>query len=100
MSQPKRSKKYKTIDLFCGIGGIRKGFELTNGFKNVLSAENGKDSFSFPKIVSDTQQYKQLGNSVSIPVIEELAKYMYKRLEESIIGFNFQNKKIFVGVHN
>lgn len=31
--------KYKTIDLCAGIGGIRKGFELTGGFENVLSAE-------------------------------------------------------------
>lgn len=30
---------YKTLDLFAGIGGIRRGFELTNRFKNVLSAE-------------------------------------------------------------
>lgn len=30
---------YKTIDLFCGIGGIRRGFEMTGCFKNVLSAE-------------------------------------------------------------
>lgn len=30
---------YKTIDLCAGIGGIRKGFELTGKFKNVLSAE-------------------------------------------------------------
>lgn len=30
---------YKTIDLCAGIGGIRKGFELTGGFENVLSAE-------------------------------------------------------------
>ena len=34
------------------------------------------------KDVSVTQQYKLFGNSVSIPVIEEMAKYMYKRLEE------------------
>ena len=34
--------KYKIIDLFCGIGGIRKGFELTNNFQNVLSAEIDK----------------------------------------------------------
>lgn len=31
--------KYKTIDLCAGIGGIRKGFELTRHFKNIKSAE-------------------------------------------------------------
>lgn len=30
---------YRTIDLCAGIGGIRKGFELTGHFQNVLSAE-------------------------------------------------------------
>lgn len=30
---------YRTIDLCAGIGGIRRGFELTGGFQNVLSAE-------------------------------------------------------------
>ena len=30
---------YRTIDLCVGIGGIRRGFELTNRFVNVLSAE-------------------------------------------------------------
>lgn len=30
---------YKTIDLCAGIGGIRRGFELTGRFENVLSAE-------------------------------------------------------------
>ena len=30
---------YKTIDLCAGIGGIRRGFELTGSFVNVLSAE-------------------------------------------------------------
>jgi len=52
------------------------------GFKDYAFIKNGKDTFSFPAGVSETQQYKQLGNSVSIPVIEELAKYMYKHLEE------------------
>lgn len=27
------------IDLCAGIGGIRRGFELTHGFKNVMAAE-------------------------------------------------------------
>ena len=32
----------RTIDLCAGIGGIRKGFELTGHFENVLSAEIDK----------------------------------------------------------
>lgn len=35
-------KKYKIIDLFAGIGGIRRGYELTGRFENVLSAEIDK----------------------------------------------------------
>ena len=55
-----------------------------NLFKNNQNSDLYKciDSFSFPKSASETQQYKQLGNSVSISVIEELAKYMYHHLEE------------------
>jgi DNA (cytosine-5)-methyltransferase 1 len=56
------------------------------GFKDYAFIKEGKDTFSFPSKISDTQQYKQLGNSVSIPVIEELAKYMYTQLEA------FENK--------
>ena len=33
---------YKTIDLFAGLGGIRKGFELTGKCENILSAEIDK----------------------------------------------------------
>lgn len=33
---------YKTIDLFAGIGGIRRGYEMINKFENVLSAEIDK----------------------------------------------------------
>ncbi len=44
--------------------------------------ENGEDTFSFPEGISDTQKYKQFGNSVTIPVIEEMAKFITKCLEE------------------
>lgn len=37
-----RNSKYKTIDLFAGIGGIRLGFEQTKRIKNVFSAEIDK----------------------------------------------------------
>jgi site-specific DNA-cytosine methylase len=32
--------------------------------------------------VSDTQAYKQFGNSVVIPVIEELAKNIFKEIRK------------------
>lgn len=48
------------------------------GFLGYAFVENNEDKFSFPKGVSKTQQYKQLGNSVAIPVIEEIA---YKIIE-------------------
>lgn len=34
----------RMIDLCCGIGGIRRGFELAGEFENVLSAE--KDEYA------------------------------------------------------
>lgn len=52
------------------------------GFKDYAFMKNGVDTFSFPQKISETQQYKQLGNSVSIPVIEEIAKYIYQVLED------------------
>ena len=38
--------------------------------------ENGNETFSFPEGTTRTQQYKQFGNSVTIPVIEEMAHFM------------------------
>ena len=37
-----QTKRYKTIDLCAGIGGIRRGFELTGCFENIISAEIDK----------------------------------------------------------
>ena len=39
------------------------------------------DEFSFPEGISNTQKYKQLGNSVAIPVIEEIALKMIESLD-------------------
>ena len=44
--------------------------------------ENGVDKFSFPAGTARAQQYKQFGNSVTIPVIEELAKFMLSCFEK------------------
>lgn len=40
--------------------------------------EKGEDEFEFPPNTTDGQKYKQLGNSVSIPVIETMAEFMLK----------------------
>ena len=44
--------------------------------------KNGKDLFSFPKGTTRAQQYKQFGNSVTIPVIEEMARFMLSCFEK------------------
>jgi len=44
--------------------------------------EDGNDKFSFPETVSIVQQYKQFGNSVTIPVIECIAEYILKYLKQ------------------
>lgn len=47
--------------------------------------KNGVDRFGFPEGTTDGQKYKQLGNSVSIPVIQTMAEFMldcFSMLEE------------------
>jgi len=46
------------------------------GFIGYAFIEDGEDCFSFPDGITDNQKYKQLGNSVTIPVIRCLAEYM------------------------
>ena len=51
------------------------------GFVNYAFIDkNGKDMFSFPNGVEKAQQYKQFGNAVTIPAVEEMAKFMKKCL--------------------
>ena len=46
------------------------------GFIGYAFMKDGVDTFSFPEGMTDGQKYKQLGNSVTIPVIEEMAHFM------------------------
>lgn len=41
-----------------------------------INPDTGMDEFSFPEDTAVAQQYKQFGNSVTIPVIEEMARFM------------------------
>lgn len=52
------------------------------GFINYAFLENGIDTFSFPDDLPDQQKYKQFGNSVTIPVIKEMAAFINRCLQE------------------
>ena len=51
------------------------------GFINYAFLDkNGNDHFRFPSCITDAQKYKQFGNSVTIPTIEEMASFLNKCL--------------------
>lgn len=54
------------------------------GFINYafIDKKTGKDMFSFPEKLADGPRYKQFGNAVTIPAVEEMAKFMKKCLAE------------------
>lgn len=66
---------------------------------------SGHDAFSFPKDLPDSQKYKQLGNSVTIPVVEEMAKYIVKAMEsmekdlsdEEMALYSLYNNGLLIG---
>lgn len=58
------------------------------GFIGYAFIEDGEDRFSFPEGMSEAQQYKQFGNSVTIPVIQTMAEFMLRCL--SIIENSIQ----------
>lgn len=52
------------------------------GFINYTFMDgNGNDGFSFLEDISDLQKYKQLGNSVIIPVIEEMVLFVLEFID-------------------
>ena len=52
------------------------------GFIGYAFVKDGVETFSFPEGTTDGQKYKQFGNSVTIPVIEELAQFMLSCFEK------------------
>ncbi len=55
-----RRARYKTVDLCAGIGGIRRGFEMTNRYVNVLSAEIDKYACQTYEHLFGTNPYNDL----------------------------------------
>ena len=45
------------------------------GFIGYAFMKDGVDTFSFPEGMTDGQKYKQLGNSVTIPVIGRIGSF-------------------------
>lgn len=56
------------------------------GFIGYAFMQDGVDQFSFPDETTDGQKYKQFGNSVTIPVIEELARFMLSCFEKMTVS--------------
>ncbi len=54
-----------------------------------LDNKTGKDKFSFPTGMPESQKYKQFGNSVSIPVIEAIADFIFKQLNILIADYGY-----------
>lgn len=57
--------------------------------------EDGVDRFSFPERMPVSYQFKQFGNSVSIPVIEEMACFIYNNMERMYSQFSTIEKRLY-----
>ena len=71
-----RGKKSPLNDKGIRVMTPREWGKLQGFINYAFLDENGVDHFSFPNKVSMVQQYKQFGNSVTIPVIETMADFM------------------------
>lgn len=70
------SKKTPLNDKGVRVMTPREWGKLQGFINYAFIDENGVDRFSFPEEISMAQQYKQFGNSVTIPVIETMAEFM------------------------
>lgn len=86
-----KSNLCPTLTANMGTGGHNVPLVLTKtGIRKLTPRECfnlqgfGKD-FKLPESLSNTRLYKQAGNSVTVPVIERIAKNIKKALEDSIL---------------
>ena len=57
--------------------------------------EYGIDQFAFPERMPISQQYKQFGNSVTIPVVEELARFVLYNMDKMYLEFSSLEKRLY-----
>ena len=53
---------------------------------------NGNEGFSFPERMSNQQKFKQFGNSVSIPLVEEMALFIKQCVKDMTDAFSEEEK--------
>ena len=65
------------------------------GFIGYGFMEGKVDHFRFPEKTADAQKYKQIGNSVSIPVVEQLAGFLVGCIDAMCNAFDDKKSKMF-----
>lgn len=83
-----------TLTANMGEGGHNKPVIMDNwGIRNLtpeecLRLQGFNDGFSFPETLSFTQRYKQVGNTVTVPIVENIALECMRRLRSFQGGKN------------
>ena len=63
--------------ILSGIGGMRLSFQWNQEWVVVMGFP---ENFHIPDTVSDTQAYRQFGNSVIVPVVQRIATEIAKHV--------------------
>ena len=85
-----KSKILPTLTANMGTGGNNVPIILTDSGeirkltpREVFNGQGYPKDFKLPKDLSDSQLYKQAGNSVVVPVIHRIAENIIKALDEN-----------------
>lgn len=83
-----KSKILPTLTANMGTGGNNVPIILTDSGeirkltpREVFNGQGYPRDFKFPDNISDSQLYKQAGNSVTVPVINRIAENIVKALD-------------------
>lgn len=83
-----KSKILPTLTTNMGTGGNNVPIILTDAGeirkltpREVFNGQGYPKDFKFPDNISDSQLYKQAGNSVTVPVIHRIAENIVKALD-------------------